>query len=252
MHNTVIHAPLTSPTILADIGCGTGIITTKLSTLHPNAERVFGIDISPVPTHQNKGGNVEFIQGDIRRLAGTDPRLRLGSLDFVFNRLLICGMTDWPGYVREVAALLRPGGWAEMQDCAYVWYLNGKVCSDEWAWMKALREGAERKGMDLDCGRNIKGYMEDAGFVDVQVLEYRFPWWTEGAEGREETRKLSEHAINEWWRLWWHLIPKMVDGLGYGKGDIEDLQNDLKERTKAEVGKEMTFYSTFGRKPEAD
>lgn len=117
--------------------------------------------------------------------------------------------------------------------------------------MKALREAAKRKGMDLDCGRNIKRYMEEAGFVDVQMLEYRFPWWTEGAEGRDETKKISEHAIREWWGLWWNLIPKMVDGLGYGKEHIEALRNDLKECTKEELGKEMIFYTTFGRKLEA-
>jgi hypothetical protein len=53
-----------------------------------------------------------------------------GSADFVFNRRLICGITDWPLYMQKVLWLLRPGGWAEMQDLSYVWYRNGRVCSD--------------------------------------------------------------------------------------------------------------------------
>lgn len=47
---------------------------------------------------------------------GTDPRLPFGTADFVFNRLLLCGMTDWPGYVRDGFKMVKSGGWVEMQN----------------------------------------------------------------------------------------------------------------------------------------
>ena len=242
--------------MMLDVGCGTGIITNHLSGLYPHAQQIYGIDLSPVPHPGKTGANVEFIQGDFRKLAGMDPRLGHGSLDFVFHRLLICGMTDWPGYVREVFSMLKPGGWAEMQDCAYIWYSNAKVCSEDWAWLSALREVAKRKDIDLECGRNIKRYMEEAGFIDVQVIEYRFPWCTEDATSSgdgypPEAAKISTHAVENWWKVWWHLIPKWIESLRYGEKEIEDLRKDMKERTKGEPGKETIFYVTIGRKPEA-
>lgn len=143
-----------------------------------------------------------------------------------------------------------------MQDCAYIWYSNAKVCTEDWAWLNALREGAKQKDMDLECGWNIKRYMEEAGFVDVQVVEYRFSWCTEdatslGDEYRPEATKISAQAVGTWWKLWWHLIPKMVEGLRYGEKEINNLRKDLKEHTNGELGKEMIFYVTIGRKPEA-
>ena len=46
-----------------------------------------------------------------------------GWLDYMDPRLLICEMTDWQGYVKEMAELLRPGaGWLEVHDYAEVWF----------------------------------------------------------------------------------------------------------------------------------
>lgn len=65
-------------------------------------------------------------------MAKTDERLARGSFDYVFSRLLICGMTDWKGFICDIVApLLKPGGWFEVQDLDYVWYKHGHVCSDD-------------------------------------------------------------------------------------------------------------------------
>lgn len=118
MHHNIIHAPIDFPNKVLDIGCGTGIVTYHLSSLYPSAQHIYGVDLSTVTKRPSdvseKSPNVEFIQGDIHALAGTDARLALGSADFVFNRMLICGITDWPLYMQKVLSLLRPSGWAEM------------------------------------------------------------------------------------------------------------------------------------------
>ncbi|CAF9939840.1 hypothetical protein IMSHALPRED_001651 [Imshaugia aleurites] len=178
MHNHVIHAPLRNPQRLLDVGCGTGAVTHPLSTTYPSASHIYGIDLSPVPAIRRPAPplpfhtpNTEHIQGDIKQLATTDPRLRPNTFDFVFSRLLICGMTDWAAYIRDTAVpLLKPGvGWLEIQDLDYVFTKHGRVCSgdEEWAWMRAMERGARRKGLDLHCGSNAARYLRDAGLVDV-------------------------------------------------------------------------------------
>ena len=42
----------------------------------------------------------------------------------------------------------------------------------KWRWLREFRRGARGKGMDLDCGRNMRGYMLDAGFVDVDARQF--------------------------------------------------------------------------------
>lgn len=107
---------------------------------------------------------------------GTDPRLPFGTADFVFNRLLLCGMTDWPGYVRDGFKMVKSGGWVEMQDFEEMFYFRGMRLEDEdeWCWLKEFRRGAKAKGMDLDCGKNTMQYLLDAGFVDAERRSSRF------------------------------------------------------------------------------
>ena len=51
-------------------------------------------------------------------------------------------MTNWDSYMKEMATLLRTGGWIEVHDHAETWYKDGEVCSGDRNWQKAMREGA--------------------------------------------------------------------------------------------------------------
>lgn len=100
MKGKITHAPLESPTKILDVGCGTGIVTRHLGTIYPSAS-VYGIDISPVPPTTASDAipttppNVDYIVGDIRKLAEEDDRLKAANFDCIFQRLLVCGMTQW-------------------------------------------------------------------------------------------------------------------------------------------------------------
>lgn len=249
MHGKAIHAPLENPTRIIDIGCGTGIQTCQLGAAYPHAQ-VFGIDLSPVPDRP-KPSNVDFIQGDIRKLINKDSRLAAKSFDYVFSRLLVLGMTDWPGYVSDVTSLLKPGGYAEMQDFELKAYVNGELCSDTWPWMVALRKRAVERGLDFDCGRNIKTYMEKAGLVNVQQKRYCLPFGTWKMEARPETERIGKHAVREYGTLYHHAIPKMLEGAGYSNKDIQGFQKQCKESiggVGAQDGKEFGFFVTLGMK----
>ena len=159
-------------------------------------------------------------------------------------------MTDWPGYVRSMFAMLKPNGWADFGD-----YVEDTFYSDEshgqpredWEWLRALRAGGLKKGLDLDCGLNIEGYMREAGFVDIQRWEYRVPLWREGI--REEERRIAEHLIDDRWGLYWHMLPRMLDGMGYSVEEIDRLRSEMRRDLRAEEGKQQMFAVTVGRKP---
>lgn len=103
MHNRVIHAQFRNPHRLLDIGCGTGAVTHHLAATYPTAFHTYCLDLSPVPhIHRPRAAptaNITYIQGDVKELSRTDERLAAGSFDYVFSRLLICGMVDWAGYM---------------------------------------------------------------------------------------------------------------------------------------------------------
>lgn len=101
------------------------------------------MDISPVPPHPDDPANVEYVCGDIKKLAGAGgagdgddalgqaegkgeggggekPFFAAGTIDYIFQRHLILGMTDWPGYIRQMARLLKPGGYIELHELAMI------------------------------------------------------------------------------------------------------------------------------------
>ena len=41
------------------------------------------------------------------------------------------------------------------------------VPREDWEWLRSIRAGGVRLGLDLDCGRTVCRYMEEVGFVDV-------------------------------------------------------------------------------------
>ena len=164
-------------------------------------------------------------------------------------------MTDWPGYVAEVYKTLKPGGWLEMGDFIEHFFFSDdrplNPCED-WEWLRAIRAGGERQGLDLDVGRHHAAYMEDAGFVDVKRWEYKVPFW-KGAENElPGSRRMTEHMVGDKWGFYWHLIPKLLEGMEeYDEKDVERLRREALDCLQEEEGKYMIFCVTVGRKPDA-
>jgi len=99
MHGKTIFAPLQLPNNarLLDIGCGTGCVTVELAEANPSAH-VIGIGLAGEPTRSQRPANVQYVKGDFLECA-KDGQLQPGSFDFMFSRLLACGVTRWPDYV---------------------------------------------------------------------------------------------------------------------------------------------------------
>ncbi|EKG16256.1 hypothetical protein MPH_06569 [Macrophomina phaseolina MS6] len=170
-----------------------------------------------------------------------DGRFGPGSVDYAFHRLLICGMRDWQGYVDGVASMLRPGGWAELQDVDYVFYgADGTRIDRDWRWVGAMWDIAERLGLDIECGSHMAGYMRKAGLVDISVREYRWPFGGDGGNLGQQAGIAS--VITD-------LMPRMLAQRGYDVEQIAELEAEWKANLAPEEGKHWKFIVTIGRKP---
>lgn len=117
MHDQPFHSPIdpSSVNVALDIGCGTGAMTLAIAHHFPNAT-VYGIDLSSIPAStlaeaEHLNGRVHFLQGNILSLASKHPALQRETVDFVFHRLLVAGMSSYFVYLRDaVTPLLKPGG----------------------------------------------------------------------------------------------------------------------------------------------
>lgn len=259
MYNGEVHVqlPRTIERVL-DIGCGTGILTDMLSEMFPTTECI-GLDLSPVPQIRSHQSNVRFFKGNgsTQRPSKWVPEdgapftQDRNLFDYIFSRLLILGMSDWPAFIRREFELLKPGGWAELQDLAWDWYdPDGTVVSDSWSWLELMKaHTSKEKGMDTLCGRNCKKWMQYAGFVDVQVIPYLFPFCG-FSEATPEMREFGRFNTSTVPMMLQDAIPRAMSGRP--SEEVDAIVKEMKETLRPGLGRYQIFYVTVGRKPDAD
>ena len=250
MKGKVFHSPIKNPACILDVGCGTGAVTYHLSSTFSSTQ-IFGVDLATIPLNPKKPENVKFVHADYHDLLGSkDRHIAPGSMDFIFSRLLISGMTTWLPYIRTCNTLLKPNGWLEIQELEFPYYDGTGIISNDWEWFQAYRAGAKIKGLDLDCALKAAGWMHEVGFEDVQTMMYYWPhgeWLAD--RGREEYRNIGRFLETEQLRLYQAILPNMVSGMGFSDEKVRRLQADVLETLKAEEGKHKKYWVTFGRKP---
>ncbi|OTA62902.1 S-adenosyl-L-methionine-dependent methyltransferase [Hypoxylon sp. EC38] len=158
-----------------DIGTGTGIWSIVFAEAYPNAE-VIGTDLSPtqplwVPP------NVKFELDDC-----TQPwTWSADSFDFVHMRYLFGAIGDWDELLRQAHRVTRRGGW--VQSCepnVDIRCDDGTVAADSafvTFWNMLYGRATEKLGVSfypIDDDVQRKAF-EAAGFVNIEVRDYKFP-----------------------------------------------------------------------------
>ena len=104
--------PLAEPADVLDVGCGPGNSTEVLAARYPRA-RILGIDSSPqmIQEAARNHPQMEFRLCDAgRELSALDRQF-----DVVFSNACIQWVPDHPRLIRDMLALLRPGGMLAVQ-----------------------------------------------------------------------------------------------------------------------------------------
>ncbi len=102
--------------VVVEVGCGIGRITRALAA---EAARVVAIDVSAVMLERARElnphlANVEWVLGDGASLAAVGDEQADGCFSFVtFQHIPDPEITL--GYIREMARVVKPGGWAAFQ-----------------------------------------------------------------------------------------------------------------------------------------
>lgn len=252
MHGKPIHAPvlpLEAESRVLEVGCGTGHLALELAETNP-AAKIIGLDISAVPVRSSPPPNLEFVQANILGLEPSDPRFQPESFDFVFHRLLICGMTKWQDYVKTVATLVKSGGWVEMQDYDMVYLRDGDESrlSTHWDWAHVMGKGSASVGLDLECGPHIQQYMHDSGLLNVRVHVYRVPLGEWMAETHPESRRIGKQRAETLPGVMQQILEKQL----HGKVDerkIQMLKTNVVETLSAAGRCYINMFVTIGQKP---
>ncbi|KAI1432557.1 S-adenosyl-L-methionine-dependent methyltransferase [Xylaria sp. CBS 124048] len=161
-----------------DVGCGTAMCLSDFADMHPLAE-VVGVDISPSQP-QWIPPNLKFEIDDIT-LPWTYPP---NHFDFVHMRWLVGAIPNWNSVFEEAYKTVKPGGYFEsVESSCTIQSDDGSVTpgSALSQWGQVFREAGRKFGRTFtpieDDVQRIG--MEKAGFVDIQVKNYKTilgPW----------------------------------------------------------------------------
>lgn len=95
--------------------------------------------------------------------------------------------------------------------------------------------------MDLDCGKKAKVWMEEAGFVDVQVHKYTYPFCG-SSESNLEMREFGRFNTTALPIMLDYVIPRVMENESH---EAKELRRTLLPGK----GRHQVFFVTVGRKP---
>ncbi|KAF3938958.1 hypothetical protein ABW19_dt0202388 [Dactylella cylindrospora] len=165
-------APIEHPQKIMDVGTGTGIWAIQVAEEFPEAA-VMGNDVSPIQPSWVPP-NASFEVDDFN-----EPWLQTpGSYDLVHERDCHGAVTDWAAFAKNAFKVLKPGGYYESQEhTVEITTDDGSVPEDNILkeWCTNLIDAADKIGRTCIVAPKIKGYMEDAGFVNIKQEYFKLP-----------------------------------------------------------------------------
>ncbi|KAM0377407.1 hypothetical protein ACHAPZ_001088 [Fusarium culmorum] len=173
LNGKLFLAPLKEgPKAMLDIGTGTGIWAIDFADEYPEAE-VIGTDLSPIQPSWVPP-NVKFELEDATNTWSWPDN----DFDFIHIRYLIGAIADWGALFKEAFRCCKSGSYFESVE------VNPLFKSDDESidniapiqtWNKICRESEKAFGRSLCEVENDTQLLGEAGFVDLQVTDFKVP-----------------------------------------------------------------------------
>jgi hypothetical protein len=173
-----------------------------------------------------------------------------GEFDFIFGRMLIMAINDWPKYFSTSLALLKPGAYIEHQDVDWAFYSQegGKRVSDNWEWLQALTAEAAVAGIDLSVGSNTAARMVDAGLEVVEVKQFEFSCVP--SEKAPESMTMGKYVQQLMVEIFPGLLRSILGKRGRFNSDtIERLVKECSSDSYSKHGIHLEYTATVSKNP---
>jgi 2-polyprenyl-3-methyl-5-hydroxy-6-metoxy-1,4-benzoquinol methylase len=157
---------------VADIGCGTGLVSLWLATKVGPGGTVVGVDMSSEQLRVAQANaatagltNVSFQEG-----SAYETNLPRGQFDLVYSRFLMCHLTEPAKALREMRALLKPDGILVCED-----HDDGGILSEPptsaYRRLVEISEAVNRaRSLDSYVGLKLPRLVREAGFARPEVM----------------------------------------------------------------------------------
>jgi SAM-dependent methyltransferase len=176
---------------VADLGCGTGMVTQLLAKLVGHTGQVVGVDFSGEQIKQAREllppslPNVQFIQA-----SATDTGLSPESFDLVYCRFLLIHLTEPELALREMHNLLKVDGILVCED-GDLTSAGSEPPTKLHAFSELFGRLGPRWGVDYALGRRLFQMVLDANFSSPEVS------FNQPVVARGDNKRLLELSVAE-------------------------------------------------------
>jgi SAM-dependent methyltransferase len=176
---------------VADLGCGVGMVTELLGELVGRDGHVAGIDFSSAQLAQARGrlnadgANTSFVEA-----SATDTGMPRESYDLVYCRFLLLHLAEPERALREMWALLKPGGTIVCED-GDLTSAGSEPPSALGAFADLFGRLGPLRGLDYTIGRRLFQMVHTAGFESPEIT------YNQPVEARGENKRLLELSVAE-------------------------------------------------------
>ena len=164
-----------------DFGCGPlGILNLLADRVGPTGA-VVGLDNEPRMLEMARAcvaerglQNVQLIRGE-----AASSGLPRAAFDFAHARLVLINVPNPDEVVREMAAVVRPGGVVAVQDVDWISW-TCEPSHPAWDRLISVLTAVRRaRGMDVFIGRRVPRLLRTVGLVDIRMKAFA-PIWKRG------------------------------------------------------------------------
>ncbi|MCP3140413.1 class I SAM-dependent methyltransferase [Pyxidicoccus xibeiensis] len=162
---------------VVDIGCGHGLLSALLAVADPR-RTVHGVDPDPRKVEWARRAlaglpNVTLTEGTVEETLASD------SADVEpFDGAVVCDVLyllpedRWPGFLRTVQGLLRPGGRLLLKEVqGDDSWKHRKALAQEWVMVSLLGRTKASGGLALKPRGEMTRLLKDAGFAVREVVD---------------------------------------------------------------------------------
>ncbi|KAL0933876.1 methyltransferase domain-containing protein [Colletotrichum truncatum] len=230
-----------------DIGTGSGIWAIDFGDEHPEAE-VLGIDLSAAFPDFTPP-NVKFEIDDLE-----EPWTYSRPFDYIHSRMMNGSVGDWELYAQRCFDNLNPGGYVEFNEANIAPMCDDDTLKPDSMMVKIstlVQQASEQFGRPARDAKDLKAVLIKAGFVDVKLLQFKWPTNTWPKEQR--FKELGTWGHENIMSAWEGLCPAMLTRAhDWTREEVivamAELRKELRDRS---IHAYHTVYSIYGRKPKA-
>ncbi|CAG8623217.1 12852_t:CDS:2 [Ambispora leptoticha] len=233
-----VEESLIRGSLVLDIGCGTGNWLKEMATEYKYSEFI-GVDILPLPDDVNRLKNINFVQSDALEFLPFENNyfdyVRISNMSMCFPE------NEWGKLLNEMARVLKPGGYVEIEEPDLELYNRGPIAD---YLMSYFLESYAQYGINVKLYKRLELYLASTNqFTGVE--------WDHKTLSFSSLIDLTGVSLSEIMSYYFagnlDLTSQLAGRMAVEERELKSMYNQMQNEMKSYDSK-LHYYRFWGRK----